>query len=147
LKKISIISDVKDGNLKRNRSLIKRAIASFENKTIKITIERSRRKRSNQQNAYYWGVCLPIVQNGLYDATGETRDLNSIHYQILLPLLAPKREIVNKESGEVINEKMTSSEMTTTDFMEYINEVQKWSAEFLNVDIPDPNEELTLNFK
>ena len=42
---------------------------------------------------------------------------------------------------------MTSSEMTTTDFMEYINEVQKWSAEFLNVDIPDPNEELTLNFK
>jgi len=147
LKKISIISDVKNGNLKRNRSLIKRAIANFENKTIKITIERSRKKRSNQQNAYYWGVMLQIVQKGLYDATGEARDLNSIHYQILLPLFAPQREIVNKESGEVINEKMTSSEMTTTDFMEYIKEVQKWSAEFLNVDIPDPNEELTLNFK
>jgi len=105
LKKISIISDVKNGNLKRNRSLIKRAIANFENKTIKITIERSRKKRSNQQNAYYWGVMLQIVQKGLYDATGEARDLNSIHYQILLPLFAPQREIVNKESGEVINEK------------------------------------------
>ena len=147
MKKISITSNVKNGKLNRNISLIKKSILSFEGKTINITIERSRKKRSNSQNAYYWGVMLPIVQNGLYDATGETRDLNSIHYQILLPLFAPQREIVNKESGEVINEKMTSSEMTTTDFMEYINEVQKWSAEFLNVDIPDPNEELTLNFK
>jgi hypothetical protein len=28
--------------------------------------------------------------------------------------------------------------------MDYIAEIQKWSAEFLGVDIPDPNENLTL---
>jgi hypothetical protein len=29
--------------------------------------------------------------------------------------------------------------------MEYVLEVQKWSAEFLGVDIPNPNEEILLN--
>jgi hypothetical protein len=29
--------------------------------------------------------------------------------------------------------------------MEYVMEVQKWSAEFLGVDIPNPNEEILLN--
>ncbi len=144
MKKISIVSTVDNFNLKRNRGLIKKAIASFEGKTIQITIERYRNKRSNPQNAYYWGVVLPIVQEGLIDATGETRDLNSIHYNILLPMFSPNRDIVNKQTGEVMQEKLTSSEMTTTEFSEYINDIQKWGAEFLNIQIPSPNEELTL---
>jgi hypothetical protein len=144
MKKISIISNVNNGTLKRNRNLIKSAIASFEGKDIEITIQRKRKVRSNPQNAYYWGVVLPLVQSGLIDATGETRDLNSIHYQILLPLLSINREIVNTDTGQVINEKITSSEMTTTEFSEYILSIQKWSSEFLGINIPYPNEELTL---
>lgn len=147
MKKISIISSVVNGNLKRNRTLITNAIKSFEGKDVLITIERNRKKRSNPQNAYYWGVVLPILQAGLHEATGETRDINSIHYQIVLPLLAPKRQIVNKDTGEVIVESMTSSELTTTEFCEFIISIQKWGAEFLNVEIPDPNSEITLNFK
>ena len=145
MKKISIISSVVNGNLKRNRKLIADAIKTFEGKEVEITIERKRKKRSNPQNAYYWSVVIPILQQGLKDATGEVRDINSIHYQIVLPLLAPKREIVNTDTGEVISESMTSSEMTTTEFCEFIISIQKWGAEFLNVDIPSPNEELTLN--
>lgn len=144
MKKITIISSVVNGTLKRNRNIIKSAIASFEGKDIELTIQRKRKVRSNPQNAYYWGVVLPLVQNGLIDATGETRDLNSIHYQILLPLLSIDREILNLSTGEVINEKITSSEMTTTEFSEYILNIQKWSAEFLGINIPDPNQELTL---
>lgn len=144
MKKISIISSVVNGNLKRNRNLIKDAIATFEGKDIEITIQRKRKSRSNMQNAYYWGLVLPLVQDGLKDATGEVRDLNSIHYQILLPLLSIDREILNTDSGQVICEKLTSSEMTTTEFSEYVMNIQKWSAEFLNINIPDPNQELTL---
>lgn len=147
MKKISIISSVVNGNLKRNRILITNAIKSFEGKNITITIERLKKKRSNNQNSYYWGVVMPILQSGLYDATGETRSIESIHYQIVLPLLSPKREIINKESGEVIVESMTSSEMTTTEFCEFIIEIQRWAMDFLNVEIPDPNSELTLSFK
>ena len=36
--------------------------------------------------------------------------------------------------------------MTTSQFMDYIVDIQKWSAEFLNVQIPNPNEEILMNF-
>lgn len=120
------------------------AIRTFEGKTVNVTIQLHRKRRSNPQNAYMWGVVIPLIQEGLKDATGEVRDFESIHYQILLPLFAPKREIVNKETGEVVSEKMTSSEMTTTEMMEYFQSIQKWAAEFLGINIPDPNQELTL---
>lgn len=144
MKKITLISNVVNGNLKRNRNRIKEAIAAFEGKEIELTIQRKRKVRSNPQNAFYWGVVIPIVQDGLKDATGEVRDLNSIHYQILLPLLAPQREIVNIETGEVITERLTSSEMTTTEFSEYVMEIQAWGAEFLGVNIPNPGEQISL---
>jgi|688.fasta_scaffold472456_3 hypothetical protein len=146
MKKISITSSVVNGNLKRNRQLIIDALKSFEGKNIQITIEKATKKRSNQQNSFYWGVVVPILQKGLHDATGEVRDVNSIHYQIVLPLLSPKREIVNTKTGEIITEHLTSSQMTTSEFMDFIVNIQKWSAEFLQVDIPNPNEQTTLNF-
>jgi hypothetical protein len=146
MKKISITTSVVNGNLKRNSPLIIDALKSFEGKTIILTIEKATKKRSNQQNNFYWGIVIPILQKGLHDATGEVRDINSIHYQIVLPLLAPKREIVNTKTGEIITEHLTSSQMTTSEFMDFILNIQKWSSEFLQVEIPNPNEQTTLNF-
>jgi len=143
--KHQIISSVENGNLKRNREQVKQAIGSFEGKQIVITIEKLKKSRSNNQNRYYWGVVIPIVQSGLKDATGEFRSADSIHYGILLPLFAPSNEIINTETGQCLNEKIGSSEMTTSQFMDFIVDVQQWSAEFLGVDIPNPNEEILLN--
>ncbi len=147
MKKITITSSVENGNLKRNRKLIRDAIETFNGATVTITIQKFRKSRSNPQNRFYWGCLIPIVQEGLREATGEVRDANSIHYNILLPMFAPIRDVVNKETGEVFGERITSSEMTTTEFMEFVNDIQKWGAEFLGVDIPDPNSEITLNFE
>ena len=144
MKKISIISSVQNGNLKRNRNLIKEAIKSFEGKEIEITIQKKKKLRSNPQNSFYWGVVLPILQEGLKDATGEIRDFNSIHYQIIIPLLAPTRDVLNTETGQVITEHITSSEMTTSEFMDFIVSIQKWGADFLGITIPDPNEQVSL---
>lgn len=144
MKKISIISSVSNGNLKRNRNLIKEAIESFEGKEIEITIQKKRKLRSNPQNKFYWGVVLPILQEGLKDATGEIRDFNSIHYQIIIPLLAPKRDVVNTDTGQVITEHITSSEMSTSEFMDFMVSIQQWGAEFLGITIPEPNEQIQL---
>lgn len=142
--KIEIITSILSGKFKRNRNLVLNTIQHFEGKNVVITFSKPKKSRSNNQNAYYWGVVINLVQQGLLDATGELRSANDIHYNILLPMFAPINDIINKEMGEVINERITSSAMTTTQFMEYILEIQKWSAEFLNIDIPNPNEEITL---
>ena len=144
--KFQIKSNVVNGNLKRNREQIKQAIASFEGKEIIITIDKTKKTRSNNQNNFYWGVCIPLIQSGLKDATGEFRSSENIHYNILLPLFSPSVEIINTDTGQVLTERISSSEMTTIQFMEYVMEIQKWSSEFLNIDIPDPNEEILLDF-
>lgn len=146
MNKIEIITSISNNIFKRNRNLVLNAIKYFNGKDVVITFSKPKKSRSNNQNRFYWGVVLPLVQNGLLDATGELRSVDNIHYKILLPLFAPLNEIVNKDTGECISERLTSSEMTTTQFMEYIMEVQKWSAEFLSIDIPNPNEENLLNF-
>lgn len=144
--KIEIITSILSGKFKRNRNLVLKAINHFEGKDVMITFSKPKKSRSNNQNAYYHGVVLVMVQQGLLDATGELRNVNDIHYNILLPMFAPLNEIANTETGEVITERITSSQMTTVQFMEYILEIQKWAAEFLCIDIPNPNEETTLNF-
>lgn len=144
--KLEITTSVVNGLFKRNRNLVLQAIQSFNNKDVVISFSKPKKTRSNNQNAYYWGVVIPLVQNGILEATGELRSSDNIHYKILLPLFAPTNELVNKETGECIAEKLTSSEMTTTQFCEYILEIQKWGAEFLGIDIPSPNEENLLNF-
>lgn len=145
--KYEIRSNVENGNLKRNRNLIIDALKSFEGQQIILTIEKAKKKRSNPQNSFYWGVCLPIIQHGFKEATGEFRTAENIHYNILLPLFSPVNEIINKDTGETVTEKLSSSDLTTTQFCEFILEIQKWSAEFLGVTIPDPNSEIHLNFE
>lgn len=121
-------------------------IKSFEGSDVVISFEKPKKKRSNPQNAFYWGVCIVLVQQGLKDATGEFRSADNIHYNILLPLFAPLRELVNTTSGEITSERLTSSDMTTTQFAEFIMEIQNWAKEFLNIDIPNPNEDLQITF-
>lgn len=135
-----------DGNLKQNRNLIINTIKSLEGKKVLITIEKLKKSRSLEQNRYYFGAVLPLVQDGLYEATGEMKNTEEIHYGILLKMFAPEKEIVNINTGECITEKLSSSQMSTTQFMEYILEIQKWAAEFLGIDIPNPNEKTTLKF-
>jgi hypothetical protein len=144
--KIEITTSIVNGIFKRNRNLVLNAIKSFNDKDVVITFSKPKKSRSNNQNNFYWGVVLPLIQKGLLDATGELRSNDNIHYNILLPLFAPTNEIINIDTGECINERLTSSEMTTTQFCEYIIEIQKWAAEFLGIDIPSPNEENLLNF-
>jgi len=145
--KIEITTSIVNGLFKRNRDLVLNAIKSFNDKDVVITFSKPKKSRSNNQNRYYWGLVLPLIQNGLLEVTGELRSVDNIHYKILLPLFAPTNEIVNKDTGECITERLTSSDLTTTQFCEYILEIQKWSAEFLGIDIPSPNEDNMLNFE
>ena len=79
MKKITIPSNVKNGKLVQNRNLIQKAITSFEDTNINITIERRSKKRSVQQNAFYWGVWIPIIQQSMNDTWGEFYPPNEVH--------------------------------------------------------------------
>jgi len=64
---VKVDSQVVNGRLSRNRQSLKTAIEQFEGKNVTITIEKTRSKRSNDQNRYYWSGVVPIVHQGLKD--------------------------------------------------------------------------------
>jgi hypothetical protein len=145
MKKISITTDVVNGMIKRNRNLVTEAIQSFEGKTIILTIERQTKKRSLEQNRYYWGVLIEIAKKGIYECWGECWDSNSVH-NLLLNECPVYRDIVYVKTGEVKSVKKTSSEMTTIEMSLYWDKCIKYLAENFYMDCPLPDEKLTLNF-
>lgn len=112
----------------------------FKGKDITITIERKHKKRSGNQNRYYWGAVIPIVKQGLYDA-GII--LSSIETHELLKENCNKTEIVNERTGVVIERSGSTAALTPSEFMDYMTRVKYFCLEFLNVTIPEPQEQLS----
>lgn len=137
-----IISEVKNGTLTRNRNLIKDAIETFEGKQVVIKIEKSKKKRSTQQNRFYYGVIIPIVQNCLKEA-GHIMTSESTHDLIKLKFLK-ETLFVNETTGEVIERIKSTTELSTSQFMDLLAEINNFTFEYFGVSLPSPNDDLTL---
>lgn len=137
-----IISEVKNGSLTRNRNLIKDAIATFENKQVVIKIEKFKKKRSTQQNRFYYGIVIPILQNCLKEA-GHIMTNESTHDLIKLKFLK-ETLFVNETTGEVIERIKSTTELSTSQFMDLLAEINNFTFEYFGVSLPSPNDDLTL---
>jgi len=106
----------------------------------KLTIEKVYNRRSNPQNAYLWGVVYPLVKDGLIDAGFDEfkQDFDCEMTHELCKFRFLKKDIVN-EDGEVIETLGSTAKLTTVQFMEYLGNIQKWSSEYLQIFIPDPD--------
>ena len=137
-----IISEVKNGSLTRNRNLIKDAIETFEGKQVVIKIEKFKKKRSTQQNRFYYGVIIPIVQNCLKEA-GHIMTSESTHDLIKLKFLK-ETLFVNETTGEVIERIKSTTELSTSQFIDLLAEINNFTFEYFGVNLPSPNDDLTL---
>jgi hypothetical protein len=54
------------------------------------------------------------------------------------------KEIVNEETGEVFRATLSTSELNKSEFSEMTEKIKRFAAEYLNVEIPDPNADLSL---
>ena len=140
--KIEITTSILNGLFKRNRNLVLNAIKSFEGKEVVITIDRLKKKRSNNQNSYYWGVLVPITQRAIFDSWGEVWSIDKTHEYLKENFCF--REKVNEDTGQVIKLPKSTTENTTTEMEVYHLEIRKHLLEWFNVDAPEPNQEITL---
>ena len=140
--KVSINCNIENGKISTNRKVLERSIKEFDCKRVTITIEKAKKKRSNGQNAYYFGVVVPMIKNALNESYGEKFGTQEIHE--FLKQKFNGVEVVNEETGEVLIIAKSTTENTTSDFMDYLAEIKTFGEEFLNIDIPEPNEQLTL---
>jgi hypothetical protein len=106
-----------------------------------VTIECKTKRRSLMQNKYYWGCVVPLVKQGLIDAgyrmtTEGTHEFLKANFNLI--------EIVNESNGEILKSIGSTTEMTTTKMMEYFSKITEWAEEYLNIQIPAPNEQLKI---
>ena len=92
----------------------------------KFDIESFKKKRSNPQNAYYWGILIKEIANETGYTPEETHA--KLAYKFLLV----------KEGSQPFVRSTTS--LKTAEMEEYNENVRRWASDFLSLYLPLPNE-------
>lgn len=133
--KITASGHIEKGKLKiRNRMMFDNELLSINGEVL-ITIEKASKKRSNQQNRYYWGVVVPLMKKGLNDLGHELTE-DDIHEYIKSKF--NPQAITLEDTGEYFSFGRSTTELNTSEFMDMLASIQQFAAEILNVIIPDP---------
>lgn len=145
MKKAKINSEVKNGTLAVNRTLIAKTIKLFEGEEVYLTIEKKFRKRSNNQNAFYWGVLLPIISELLQDATGNFFSSDETHE--VLKANCNYKELISETTGEFTKIPISTTELNTLEWLEFIEKVEQFIFNYFSVTLPRPNEQINLDYE
>jgi hypothetical protein len=127
-----------------NRTLFDNAVGSMARENeVKVTIEVKKAKvtRSLMQNAYYFGVCVSMVQERLRDLG---HDITKEDTHNLLRGRFLFTELIDDKTGEVVKIPRSTKNLTKTEFMDYIEDIKRFGAEVLDIVIPDAGEQLKI---
>lgn len=139
--KQSVIISIKEGHVQNPTSFTK-FIRGL--KDGRFTLEASSlNKRSNQQNRYYFGLVVPLVQQGIKDLGTE---LTKEETHEFLKARFNLSDLTNKETGESISIPISTTRLNKEQFGEYIEKIQRFASEFLNVVIPDPGVQTIMSY-
>jgi hypothetical protein len=122
-----------------NRERLVKVLNNLEGKDLVLTLEKQTTKRSDEQNGYYWSVVVPMVKDGLIDLGFDRDELDKDTVHDYLKDRFLKKDLVNEDTGEVITIVQSSKKIDTVQFNEYVADIQRWAAEFLGIEIPDPD--------
>ncbi len=101
-------------------------VARLEGKQIALRLTKHHHSRSLSQNAYYWGVVIPLLAESCGYEDEEMHD--ALKHRFL-------RDRANEKGGLVLVK--SSAALNTRDFTEYIEQCRRLGAE-MGVAIPDP---------
>lgn len=103
-----------------------------------VTVEKPKQIRTWEQNKWYFAGVIPIIQDALKEQ-GIRYTKEKIHdilrYKFLRDIIPIGYE------GEFIEEIKSTTDLTTKEFAEYIDEITIWAAEVLKITIPPPKKQ------
>jgi len=94
---------------------------------IQITMARRKRKRSDRQNGYYWGVVIPA----LCGATGYNQE--QMHEAL-------KWKFLKVHSDTEMPTVKSTSELSTIEFEDFMANVRMWALDFFGLEIELPQD-------
>lgn len=107
-------------------------VKALAGKRIELVIRKPKSKRSLDQNAWWWGVAVPMIAESLgYDR----HEYEQVHYALVSKCFGVRHD---PRLGEVPNAR--SSQLTVQEFADLMDWSVRWAAEFCGVVLPLPNE-------
>lgn len=102
-------------------------------KDVDVIVKVHRNQRSLDQNAWHWGVAIPVIA----DALGYDRDEHDdLHYALVAKCFGTHVDPVLQQ--EVPN--VRSSKLSTVQFSELMEWEVRWAAKEHGIVVPLPNE-------
>lgn len=116
-------------------------------RSIEVIVRPKRKRRSLDQNNYYWGCIVPAIQSAFREYSPEVGWSAEMVHEVLkarfLPLIRTQERTVILETGEVVDVPLTTTKLTTTEFSTYKELIQQWAAE-MGILIADPGEQVEM---
>lgn len=99
-----------------------------------VVIRKAKTKRSNDQNSLHWKR-LDIIRLHVADSTGQFYSAEELHEYFKKKFL-PVRFI--DIDGEQVKVSRTSTKLTTSEFSEFMDHIDRYCIEHLNLYLPTP---------
>lgn len=111
----------------------------------RLVIDKYRKQKSNPQLGYYFSAVLPLSMQLLNDAGWELTDTDQV--DAFWKSQFANREIINRNTGEVMEVPALKRDMTTTEMMTFIDAIRDYCAEYLGGYIPEPETQIQIQYK
>ena len=106
-----------------------RYLMTLEGKRVNILVTKFKKKRSLEQNSFYWGILIDIL----------SKEFGYESEEIHLMLREKFLRIYDDKHPDFVIARSTTK-LTTVEFVEYIEKIQRWAAQEHQIYLPDPNE-------
>ena len=107
----------------------KRALIPHSGKPVEVVVRRIRVRRTSPQNRWYWGCVLALIG----EFCGYTPE--EAHAAMKWLFLRRPADVVG-----VPDTVRSTTDLTTVEFADYCEQVRRWAATELGLNIPDPHE-------
>jgi hypothetical protein len=111
---------------------------------VEVCIRPRRNYTSNGQRRYYRGVCIRLLamtmrESGINGPHGGPITDEQVHEMCAQRWLR-RTVVISTDTGECMDIVMSTSNLTTGEMTEYIEQIRQWASETLALDIPDPKQ-------
>jgi len=119
----------------RSRRVLDRALATWKDCDVVVTIEKAHATRSHAQNAYFHSVVVAMVS----DRTGYTPKEAK---ELLKALCLPHDLAESGKNGRLLNGLViggSTSKLNKLEFIDFLEACVRYAAEHMDMVIPDPD--------
>jgi hypothetical protein len=140
--KLEYIGSMEDSFRVINEKGLRLDLSLLPKGRYRITIAPLRRNKSLSQLGYLYGAVYPMFWKLLTDAGWEFESVAEV--DAFCKKQFANREIVNRNTGEIISIPELKRDFKTVDMMTYIDKIRDYAAEYLGGYIPSPEEQMNI---